>query len=252
MTANEGFRRAYGRAYRGGTAAMLALPALALIPAAVEMAQHAVEMRLGMYDGIAAAKAVEAHPARLWSGLLKVAVLHLPMYWVARHMATGDAGFAGRWDSRAVMRFAGATGFMVALSALQLFLMPQTAPWLIAMLVLGPTLAALTAPWFAGAALAQEGPGPLGSAAMAAPGLGWSLPYLFAVMLPPMVLHYALAAAALVGPRALVWPLLAADSLLVAWLASVMAASNWIVATRATASLSRRPAARPSASAARP
>jgi len=233
--ADTGFLRALRRAYGGGTATMLALPALALIPAAVEMVQHAVEMGLGMYDGIASAKAVEAHPVRLWTGLLKVASLHLPMYWVARYLAADDTRFAGRWDPGAARRFGGAVVFLVALSALQLFLMPQTPSWLVLALVAGPAVAALTAPWMAGAALGRQDPGPLRSAAAAAPGLGWSLPYLLAVMLPPMVIHYALAAAAITGPRALVWPVLAVDSLLVAWIASVMAAGGWVVAARAMA-----------------
>ena len=51
-------------------------------------------------------------------------------------------------------------------------------------------------------------------------------------MLPLMIVHYGLGAVALIGPKATLWPVLIVDSLVVGWLASVLAATTYVVAAR--------------------
>ncbi|HEV2596974.1 hypothetical protein [Sphingopyxis sp.] len=64
--------------YRGAWAFAFACPLLFLIPVLVEFAQHVVEWRAGMYDGIAGAKAAEADPLRLQFGFAKTLAILLP------------------------------------------------------------------------------------------------------------------------------------------------------------------------------
>ena len=66
-------------------------------PVAFELLQHVVEVRIGMYDSLAAAQAVEDSPMRTAFGLLKVA--SLPAYWVMRFLPRRDARFAARVES---------------------------------------------------------------------------------------------------------------------------------------------------------
>ncbi|MEG3082761.1 hypothetical protein U1707_03840 [Sphingomonas sp. PB2P12] len=85
---------------------LVACPLLALIPVVFELMQHAAEVHIGMYGSIAAAKAVEHHPLRMGFGMLKVAALTLPFYWVTRYLPHRDARFARMRDSVATRRFA--------------------------------------------------------------------------------------------------------------------------------------------------
>ena len=101
------FWQAFKATYSGGVAFLIACPLLALIPVAFELLQHAVEVHIGMYDSVAAAKATEHHPLRMAFGMLKVAALTVPFYWITRFQPDRDAGFAARPDPKAVRLFAG-------------------------------------------------------------------------------------------------------------------------------------------------
>jgi hypothetical protein len=74
---------------------MLACPILFAVPVAAEGIQHGIEYMLGMYEGMDAAQAVEAHPARMMWGYLKASVLALAAYWVIRYLGLGAAQAAG-------------------------------------------------------------------------------------------------------------------------------------------------------------
>ena len=89
--------------YRSAWAFALACPLLFLIPVLVELAQHVVEWRAGMYDGIASAKAAEADPLRLQFGFAKTLALLLPGYWFTRYILFGfDARRAARIEWPAI------------------------------------------------------------------------------------------------------------------------------------------------------
>ena len=53
------------------------------------------------------------------------------------------------------------------------------------------------------------------------------------VIMPLMIPHYLLAAAAILGPKPLLWPVLIVDSLLVGWLSAVLAAASYYAVVRA-------------------
>ena len=48
--------------YRNSLAFLIACPLLALVPVVVELIQHWVEVHIGMYDSLTAAKAMDGHP----------------------------------------------------------------------------------------------------------------------------------------------------------------------------------------------
>ena len=122
MTFWKGLRTSYG----GSLAFLAACPLLALVPVVFELLQHVAEVHIGMYDSIAAAKALEHHPLRMALGMVKVLALLIPTYWITRFVHTRDPRFAAQRDPLAMRLFAGVVAIHIALSAAQLFGLPQT------------------------------------------------------------------------------------------------------------------------------
>ena len=228
-----GFWKNLSAIYRGSGRTMRALPLLALVPVVFELLQHVVEVRIGMYASIDAAKALEHDPARMALGMVKIIGITLPVYWTARFLATGDRGFAARFDPRAAGLFGFVLLFQVATAALQLFVLPQTGTVVVISFAVGLIIAALLAAWYAAAPLGNARLGPIGSARLMAPVVISTMVLSVAAMLPLMIVHYGFAAVALLGPKAALWPSLIVDSLLVGWLASILAATAYVVAARA-------------------
>ena len=212
---------------------MRALPLLAFVPVVFELLQHLVEVRIGMYESIDAAKALEHHPARMALGLVKIIGITLPVYWTARFLATSDRSFAARVDPKAVGLFGLVLLFQTAMAAIQLFLLPQTGTIVLISFAAGLPIGALLAAWYAAAPLGNDRMGPIGSARVMAPLVISTMFLSIVAMFPLMVVHYGFAALALLGPKAALWPSLIVDSLLVGWLASVLAATTYVVAARA-------------------
>ena len=219
--------------YRGSIAFLVGCPLLALVPVVFEMLQHIVEVRIGMYDSIAAAKATEHHPLRMAFGMAKVLSLIVPGYWITRFLAFGEPRRARAMEAPALKLFAGVFVFHVVLATVQLFVLPQTAAVLLGAFAVGQVIACLTPAWAVAAALGNPAVGPMRSIGIMVRQSPWTLAFLLAAILPPMILHYALGPAALLAPKPWLWPALVLDSLLVGWLCAVMAASNYVAARRA-------------------
>lgn len=226
------FWRTLKATYRDSIALFVACPLLALIPVAFEIAQHAVEVRIGMYDSVAMAQAVEHHPLRMGFGVLKVASLLLAGYWVPRFLAWRDPRRAGRLDPPAVRLFAGFFAFQLAIALVQLFVLPQTGAVLLVTFLGGQIVNVLVVAWGIAAPLGNAVIGPRRSVAIMAPQLLWGVAFSLAAMLPLMIPHYAFAALALLGPRWALWPVMLIDSLLVGWLTAVLVAAAYHVALR--------------------
>lgn len=228
------FTRAFAATYRDSIAFLIACPLLALLPVAFELLQHVAEVHIGMYDSIAAAKATEHHPLRMAFGMAKVVSLVVPGYWVVRFLAYRDARLAGRWERMPVRLFAGVLAFEAAMAAIQLFALPQTGAAIAAALLIGQIVDCLIPAWTVAAALGNPAIGPMASIRIMARQMPWTFVFLLAAMLPLMIPHYMLGAAALLGGKAWLWPVLILDSLLVGWLAVVMSASAYHAALRAS------------------
>lgn len=229
MTFLEGLKHVY----RESIAFVIACPLLALIPVVFELVQHIAEVSIGMYESPEMAVATEKHPLRVSFGLLKIAALTLPLYWATRFFAGGrDAAAARSFDRRAIELFAVAFAFMMAVAAISLFLTPSDGLATAAMLIGSLFVQVLIARWLAAAAIGNPAIGPLRSARVMLGQLVWAIPFIVIAQLPLMIPHYGLAGLAILGPKTLLWPVLIFDSLLVGWLAIVLVAANWVIATR--------------------
>lgn len=230
----KNFLDALGTVHREAFLFMLACPLLAAIPVAVEFAQHVIELRAGMYVDEAGALAAESDPLRMQFGFLKVLALALPAYWIPRFMhGARDADAARTWDTKAVWLYSGVFLFMAVNAALSLFVLPTTPNWMIGTMAGGMILSVLLARWQAAAPLGQF-INPLRSAIEMLRNLPWALAFSLVAMLPVMALHYALAIVAiLAAPDWLDWVLMVVDSVVVGWLAGILAAANYVAALRA-------------------
>lgn len=228
---------------RSGRYALLC-PLLFLIPVAVEMFQHAVEIRAGMYVDIAGLQAAEGDVLRLTIGHVKVIALFLTGYWAARFLVFGDDPVAARRIDPVAVRL------FVPVMAWSLFwlILVQDGPLiadaagiqgnvaagvLILSLIVSLLFEPLLSAWKTAAAAGNPGIGFVRSIRLT----GGIYPYAVTLlaMLPLMVAHYALALVAVGKAPGIVWAVMALDSLLVGYLGVVMVAAAFVVARRAAA-----------------
>jgi hypothetical protein len=230
-------------AYSGSWRFMLACPILFAVPVAVEGIQHGIEYMLGMYQGMDAAQAVEAHPARMMWGYLKASVLALSAYWVIRYLGLGAAQ-TGRLDPKAVRLFAPVLLWHLAWGALLLWggglltlagIEGRTAIWIGLSVFLGNfVLETGLSAWKVGASLGNEKLTFGRSLKLVGPHLLWGVGFMLAAILPVMIAHYALGIGAIGAASGLVIPMLVLDSVLVGYLGVLIVASSFMVARRAT------------------
>lgn len=227
---------------RSGRYALLC-PILFLIPVGLEMIQHAIEIRGGMYVDADGMRAAGNDPLRLAMGHLKVIALFLVGYWAARFLVFGDDRLAAkRIDPRAVRLFlpvmvwglfwllaiqdgpliAGAFGISPATSSIVLLSV------MVASLFFEPLLSA----WKTSAAAANPAIGFVGSIRRTRPVYFRALALSLIAMLPLMVAHYALSYFAVGQSSGLVWTLMTIDSLLVSYMGVTMIATSYVIARR--------------------
>ena len=229
--------------YSGVWRYALACPLLFAVPVVVEFIQHVIEMRIGMYDSVAAAQAVEANGARLGWGVVKTLSLALAGYWVARFLLLRDgAAEARRFDPVAVRLYAWVMLFGLAWTVVSLWgdellrpigLGEQAMAIGVAFGLVGFILSILLAPWKVGAALGNAELGFVRSIGLVGWGVWWGVIFALLALLPPMVVHYAFAFLAMGAPPAAAWAILAVDSLLVGYLGAIIAAIDIAIARRA-------------------
>lgn len=219
---------------------------LFLLVVAAELIQHLVEYRAGFYDSLTAARAAEGDTLRMVMGHAKVVLLFATTYWSLRFYAFGyDPAAPLRRDPQALRLF-------VPLMAwgLMWLLLVQDGPLLAralgvpakptGLILLGAILVstmfeiALSA-WKTAAATGNPSIGFLRSIRMTRGSWRFGLNVSAAAILPAMVLHYAFAIVSLGRPAAVQAVLLTADSLLVGYMGSLMAASIFVIAQRVTA-----------------
>lgn len=228
MTLWQGFKFAH----RESWAFLFACPLLALVPVVVEFAQHVAEMHIGMYAGIEAMQALESDPLRMGFGYLKTLALALPGYWVIRYLAGGrDAQAARTVEPRAVKLFAIVFALQALFGALALFVF-NSDPVAGGFMVFGYVFSVLIVRFLVAAPLGTW-ISPLASARQMLRHLPWGLAFSIIATLPLMAGHYALGIGALFAPDWAKWPMLVADSFLVGWLAALLIAASWVIATRA-------------------
>jgi hypothetical protein len=222
------------------------LPLLFLISPVVEMAQHVVEIRTGMYDSLAAAKAVADDPLRMAFGFAKAIALTLPGFWFVRLMAFHDPARAARLEQPAIGLWLVLFTLGVAEQAYLLFGPPIGQVLGLsgrAAIYVGPILSGIWAvvgiyltAWAIAWPLGNRAIGPIRSFSIMTGSFWRTLGYLVACILPLMVLHYALGYLAIaLTPTWLDWPVLVIDALVVGLLACTMAGSGYVAARSAAA-----------------
>ncbi len=230
--------------YQRAWAFALAMPLIFILPALPELAQHAVEAKLGMYASMTPFREFSASGARLGIGYLKTLALLLPGYWFVRYLAFGDVRRGVRLDRRAVGLCVPVFLFSGAEQALTLFAPPLHQ--LIGLVGKKPAAVAdgsmhlalsclgvyLTA-WGVAAALGNARITPLRSLALMAGSFWRTIGYMLAGTLPLMVVHCALGIGAIGCPGWLVTVMLALDGVVVAALAHTMTGAAFMAAREA-------------------
>lgn len=229
--------------YRSAWAFALACPILFLIPTAVEMYQHIIEINLGMYDGLEIAKSIENDDSRLQAGFYKVAALLLPAYWFTRYIISDqNAAFARKIAWPAIAMF----GALYCVQLLEQY-------WML----FGPTLAEFFhqtgnaanainwsfdamifilgiywSVWFVALSLGNGKIGPITSITVMIGNFWRAMLYLIAAVIPLMIAHYALGAIAIYFnlPTWIDYIILTLDSIVVGFLALTMTGSMAIIA----------------------
>lgn len=233
-----------GSIYGDALRAARLLPLLFLIPALVEFAQHIVEIKAGMYDSLAGAKAAADDPNRLLSGFAKTLALALPGYWFVRFLAFRDPARARRIEQPAFLLWLVLFAIQGAQLALTLF-----GPTLGTVLGLsgkaeqaaGPLangvwslLTVYMMAWVIAWPLGNREIGPIRSVRIMAGSFWRTIGFMVAGVLPLMVVHYGLGYLAItLAPAWLDWPILVLDSLVVSWLACTMVGSGYLAARHA-------------------
>jgi hypothetical protein len=207
--------------------AMRSLPLLLLLPLAVEMLQHVVEIRLGFYD-LHGALPPEARSTRLIFGIVKVAALAVTLVLALRWWAFSDQGEPKR-ALRPGLRFVwGLCLFLIiqvptelAEDALEngLALVPALAATRLAraVIALGITtfVSGLWLAWSIGLLVEDRTLGFVRSVVVSAPRILTLFVYVLAGTLPLMVVHYALSYFAMGQADWIVWSANVIDAVVV-------------------------------------
>ncbi|WP_128891703.1 hypothetical protein [Erythrobacter sp. HKB08] len=227
------FWQGFKYVHRESWAFLLACPLIALIPIAVEFVQHYVEMQAGMYTGTEGMRAAESDPGRMIAGYAKTLAISLIGYSVIRFLAGNrDAAAARTLEPRAVKLFAVIFVLQAGFSYLGLFVFEGMSTGALVLAVAGFIATPLLARFIAAAPLGIF-ISPQESAAQMWRQIPWAIAFSIIASLPLMIVHYALGVGAVFVPgEAIKWAMLAVDSLVVGWLAALVAASSWVVATR--------------------
>ena len=232
------------RAYADSAAFVFALPLVAGVPFAVELIQHVVEVNVGMFDSYASAEAVADNAARSAVGIVKVLSLFLITYFVIRFI-----GFGRDRRQAAVVTRTSATLFgAVMLFSIAMMVVQRVGGTLLGQWVTEPTQLLATgtfslfalmlvesylAGWKSAAALGNPDVTVPVSARVMHPRLFRSFGFTLVMMMPLMIVHYALNVAAIGLPTGAMWAILVVDSAVAAFLGIVLAATIYRIAHRA-------------------
>jgi hypothetical protein len=242
------FFAAFGKAYSSAVSVARVFPILFLGLAAAEGAQHVVEWLGGMYLSGAGAAAAAYSPGRMVSGFIKVFAVTVVGYWVYRYVASkGSREATLAKDPTAVRLFGAFMAFALTLAAIMLFLPPfvssegrgRSAATLaiLAISLLSYPIGVALIPWGVAGALGDRRASPLFAFRRARGSILWGTALSLAAITPLMVVHYALGLGAIGKPQEVGIGLLAADTVVAAYLGLVMQTVQVQIAQRMAASV---------------
>lgn len=223
-----------------------AAPFVIAIPFVAELAQHAAEVSAGMYAPAGEVTGAE-EGVRLAFGAFKILAIFLTILFALRYWAGGGDRRRAARPTLALIRgialvllvqvggevlILAATAAVARIGGLEA---PEAQAALFAVGMLAwLVVATYLIPWFVGL-LTEDSRITLRRSVAAVRGRLWRLfGLLVAGYLPALALHYALGMAAMGLAEPLVWALMLLDSLVVAFLAVVLASAYFTLYRRAT------------------
>ena len=225
----------FAGAHIDGLRAMRALPLLFTAIILWEFAQHIVEVRIGMFESEEAMKAVSNDPTRMAFGWVKMILIYVGAFFVIRHLAGTRDGrslqpipaaftrylpymiymlgcFALVFYARGFIPESDVMAFRTTISLSQVFVEPFLMVWVVAAATDGAVRS------------------PLASARR----MGWlylfALPLFFFARLPINLAHQQLNQLAMGESGAMLWGLLALDSVVVGLIVAIIPAISVRVA----------------------
>lgn len=205
-----------------------AVPAVFLVMAGWEFAQHVVEVRIGFFASADAAKAVGLDGTRLALGWVKMILVYVGEFLALRYLFWKDAGRALRPTSAAARRYAPYAVYSLIVFAFILYAGSFAPPGQMmnvrgtigtAQLFVEPLLML----WVVAAATEGEVRGPLASARRMGVYYLYALPLYFLARVPVGAAHQLLHRFAMGRPPAMLWPLLVVDAVVVGLLIGIVA-----------------------------
>ena len=236
-----GLREIYGRVLPFA----LAMPLVLAIPLCAELAQHVVEVQLGMY-AVGSELTAEAERTRMVFGGAKVLAIFVVLLFALRYWAfEGDVRRAATptvsmLKGLGIVMLVQIGGELILLGigrSLAMTLGPDAGRGAVAALTVGPILlwlfvANLLLPWFVGL-LTEDRTMSLRRSVDGIRGRMWAtFALLLGAYLPPMVVHYALGYGAMGRSGAILWAMLVVDSIVVALIAVILASAYFTIYRR--------------------
>lgn len=211
-----------------------ALPLVFLAMAALEFAQHVMEIRIGFFDSREAARAVANDSARMTLGWIKMILVYAAGFLAIRYLVWNEARRAMAVSGRSLRAYLPYVLYSLALFALTFYSRPLLAivglgasdPAIfqtvigLSQLALEPVLML----WIVSAATDHAAIGPLESIKRTGMMYFWALALFFIGRLPINAAHQLLNFFAVGQPPAVLWPMLAIDALAVGLLAAIVPA----------------------------
>jgi hypothetical protein len=240
------FFKSWGGAFGDTARTARALPWIVLVMAAIELAQHGVEVRTGFFSADPATRhAAGLTAARLAFGWPKMLIVWSVAFVATRYLVLHDRRIALRPSALAARRYGWVILFQFVPTAIVIYAEPilklfgaasegqVTALRAIAGLaqqLLEPALLL----WFVSAAIGTRGYGPIASARVTGWWYFWALLLIFVTRMPFNAAHQLLNRFAAGQPPAILWPMLVLDAAVVPAMVIVVAAAQ-VRAARAIA-----------------
>ncbi|MEO0441535.1 MAG: hypothetical protein AAF067_11770 [Pseudomonadota bacterium] len=227
--------------YAGSWHFLILFPLLFLVPVVAELAQHAAEVRIGMFRKGVDSAGLADHPLRMQFGLIKVVAMFLPVYWVTRYFGFGpESGEVAAIDPVAIRLLIPVFLLTTGLTCIQLLLTPRLDGKIgklagLALFFVTFVGGIYIIPWQVAAALGDESIGFLRSFEILHGSFWWSLLLFLAAFVPVTIPHYMLHSLAIGKSRIVMWAILIFDSLLVGYLAVLLAGAGYFIARNAAA-----------------
>lgn len=230
LSAIRGTGRALLDTYRLGGRAFVVAPVLVAIAVVPEFVQHVAEIRLGMFDSLADARALANDPTRWRFGYAKLAGFGLSILLVARFWATGSVRRAVLMPPLALVRLLLAFAVLMGVGWAfeQLVARTDSTPaWLAVSIVSWSLQMGLTV-WLVAALVEDDETSVTTAFTRRLPSALLLTLLLAAAFFPAQIVHGLNHKFALGQPDAVVWALMVWDSAVVGLIAALTGSALWV------------------------